>query len=110
MGDADRVRPIFSSRADDPALVGAIEEFVVGLAERIDHLQDAESEGDLGRLARLAGGLAAEAGELGFEPLAAVSRAAGDAAGADKREETRARLVSLTGVAQRVRLGHPGAF
>ena len=110
MGDCERKGPIFSSRAEDPSLVDAIDAFVVAVAERIDHLQDAEREGDLGRLARLATSLADEADAVGFEALGQVARAVGEAARADKADDARAQLVLLTDTARRVRLGHPGNF
>lgn len=110
MGDRERGGPLFSSRAEDPALVDAIEDFVVAVAERIDHLQDAEREGDLLRLARLATALAGDADAVGYEVLGQVARAVSSAAQADKADDARAQLVTLTDVARRVRRGHPGAF
>jgi len=110
MGERARKGPIFSSRADDPSLVDTIDAFVVAVAERIDHLQDAERAGDLGRLARLATALADDANAVGFEALGQVAQAVSEAARADKADDARAQLVILTDTAQRVRLGHPGSF
>ncbi|MDJ0849621.1 MAG: hypothetical protein QNK04_14715 [Myxococcota bacterium] len=110
MGDQRRGHPIFSTRADEPSLADAIERFVVRLAERIDDLQDAEREGDLERLARLAGLLERDADAAGYEPLARAARLVTDSALADKGNDARGQLIELTAVAQRVRLGHPGAF
>ena len=91
-------------------MLEAIERFVVGLAERIDHLQDAERDGDLRRLGSLAHELAEQAGTVGYEPLDRAARLVAESALADKGAELRSQLVELTAVAQRVRLGHPGAF
>lgn len=110
MGDRERKGPIFSSRAEDPALVDSIDAFVVAVAERIDHLQDAERAGDLGRLARLAATLADDANAVGFEALGEVADAVREAARTDKADDARAQLVILTDTARRVRLGHPGSF
>ena len=110
MGDRDPTEPLFSSRAEDPALVEAIEDFVEGLAESIDHLQDAEGEGDLGRLARLARTLARESDEAGYELLGELARSVCMTALAEKTDEARAQLVVLTATARRARMGHPGAF
>ena len=110
MGDRDPTGPLFSSRAEDPALVGAIEDFVEALAERIDHLQDAEREGDFGRVARLARALACESDEAGYEPLGELARAVCMSALAEKTDEARAQLVVLTATARRARQGHTGAF
>ena len=70
MGDRKRERPIFSSHAENPAFIDTIDAFVVGLAERIDHLQDADRQGDLKQLADLAGALHTDSAAAGFEPLA----------------------------------------
>jgi len=110
MGFRDRIRPVFSSRADDPALVEAIEAFVAVLAERIDHLQDAEVQGDHPKLEELAVQLATEAKDVGYEEMARLAATVADAARSEKRDETHASLVELTELSQRVRLGHPGAF
>jgi HPt (histidine-containing phosphotransfer) domain-containing protein len=110
MGDQGRVRPIYSTRAEEPDLVDAIEAFAVGVAERIDHLQDAERQGDLAALARLAGSLADAADAVGYESFAQVARAVEAASRAEKPDDARAQLLELTNLAQRVRLGHPGAF
>ncbi len=110
MGEQGRTRPIFSSRAEDPSLAEAIEGFVVRLAERIDDLQDAERDRELPRLASLADRLALDADAAGYEPLARIARLLADSALADEDAEARGQLVELTAVAQRVRLGHPGAF
>jgi len=106
----EREGPLFSTRAEEPSLVEAIEDFVVGVAERVDHLQDAEGEGDLRRVARLARELATEADAVGYELLGQVARGVCMAAQAEKSEEVRDLLLALTATTHRVRLGHPGAF
>jgi hypothetical protein len=110
MGSGDRPQPIFSERVDDPAWSDAIDSFVLGLAERIDELQDVESRGAFGDVARLAGELAGRAGEVGYGGLAAAARAAEAAARDEKAEGTHARLVEVTELAHRIRLGHRGAL
>ena len=82
----------------------------MALAERIDHLQDAEGEGDFGRVARLARALARESDEVGYEPLGELARGVCMAALAEKTDEARAQIVVLTATARRARMGHPGAF
>ena len=83
---------------------------VLGLAERIDLLQDTDRETDLARLAQLARELAADAEELGYEALAGVAQLVKDAALEEKSDEAHANLVKLTEVAYRIRLGHRGAL
>jgi len=109
MGEPNGLEPIHSSRADDPEAGDAIHAFVVGLAERIDALQDGEIAGDVDTVSGLARDLGALAGVLGFEPLAAsaarlVERC--DEADADGLHKA---VVDVTEIAQRVRQGHRGA-
>ena len=66
----DRPRPIHSALGEDPSLAAAIETFVVGLAERIDELQDCEAQGTLARLAERAAALAGDATRIGYKPIA----------------------------------------
>jgi hypothetical protein len=109
MEDGSATRPLFSSFADDPALVAAIHEFVLGLAERIDALQDAYSRRDFKELARLAGTLASEGVATGFEPLSTCASRI-EATSLDQQlEPTYRALVELTDIARCVRLGHRGA-
>ena len=110
MGNRERISPIFSSRADDRSLDEAIDAFVVGLAERIDHLQDAEQEAGLVRLAGFARDLAADAEALGYEPLTHVAQLLEAAAEEEKSDEAYANLVKLTEIAYRIRMGHRGAL
>jgi hypothetical protein len=110
MGERPERTPIYSTRADDPELAEALESFVVGLMERIDRLQDAYAQDDLKDLAAQAGALVVEAGSLGYASLA-IDAAAVEAAGrAAEPEAARHALVTLTDVAQCVRLGHRGAM
>jgi len=103
-------RPLYSTCAGDPTAEEAIDAFVVGLAERIDALQDAESGGPLEALTAPVAALKDDAGANGFDSLARRSAALeascreGDAPGARKH------LIDLTAIAKRIRLGHRGAF
>jgi hypothetical protein len=103
------LRPLFSSRADDPEAAASIEAFLVGLAERIDALQDAEGRGDFAQIARAVARLGADAHGAGYEGLAGVARELAEAADAEKSDEVHRRLVELTGLSVRVRMGHRGA-
>ncbi len=107
MGDLDR--PIFSSRADDPDLVEVIESFVVGLAERIDHLQDAEARRDVDRLCELARSLSRDASRLGFSQLGSCAGMIEASCLNGESRAVRKSVVEATEVARRIRLGHRGA-
>ena len=107
---AELLKPIYSSRSDDPSVGEAVDRFVIGLAERIDLLQDAEADGDLAQLAVLASGLIVEADAIGFEAFARTARALEAACSDDEPEAARKQLLGLTEIAQRIRLGHKGAI
>ena len=101
--------PIRSTQEDVPELVQAIDRFVIGLAERIDEIQDAELLASHGDVARHAVSLAADADRLGYPGLALVSRNAVSAATDGKRDALQDAVIELTEIAQRVRQGHRGA-
>lgn len=101
---------IFSTRDDDPDLRDEIEAFTVGLAERVDVLQDAEMASNLGGLGPLCASLAADSEKLGFAPLAAAASRVVRACAEDKADAAQEALIELTDVSRRVRLGHRGAF
>jgi hypothetical protein len=109
MMPGERLKPIYSSRGNDPAVSDLVDRFVIGLGERIDELQDLEVEGGFDRIAPLARSLAADALRAGFDELAAVTGALEAASAEQNPEETRKHLVELTGLVHRVRLGHTGA-
>lgn len=106
---SERKPPIRSTVEDVPELVQAIDRFVIGLAERIDSIQDAELQSDHFGLGRLAGQLALDADRLGYPGLATVARNAGAAATDGKRDALQEAVVELTEIGQRVRQGHRGA-
>lgn len=105
----DRPRPIHSALGEDPSQTAVIEAFVIGLAERIDELQDCEAQGTLSRLAERAAALAGDALRIGYKPLAEWAEAVQRAATERNAQDTRKALLELTEVAYRVRLGHRGA-
>jgi hypothetical protein len=109
MGDGSPTRPLFSSFADDPALGAAIHEFVLGLAERIDALQDAYSRRDFKELARLAGTLASDGVAAGYEPVSTCASRIEETSLAQQLEPTYRALLELTDLVRCVRLGHRGA-
>jgi HPt (histidine-containing phosphotransfer) domain-containing protein len=103
------MKPIYSSRSEDPSVGEAVDRFVIGLAERIDQLQDAEVTGELRELISLAGDLRVAADAAGYAALAGVAEALEIACTHDDPKAVRAELIGLTKIAQRIRLGHKGA-
>ena len=104
------LHPIYSPRADDPALSESLDRFVLTLTERVDDLQDAHSAGDASRLSQLALALATEAEPLGYAPLSRLAEVLASAAAEDKMEEARGHVIELTDLSQRIRMGHRGAI
>jgi hypothetical protein len=102
-------KPIFSSRADDPEVSELIDEFMVGLAEQVDCLQDAEANSNLEELGTLTAALANKAEGLGFGVLAAAASDLQSCCHAEQLEQARDALIELTDIAKRVRMGHRGA-
>jgi hypothetical protein len=99
-------KPIFSAYAAHPELEERIDAFVVQLGERIDQLQDVESDGDLALLRELSEKFGAESRELGYEPLAEAAGRVIAACLEQSPEAARKSLADLTEVSQRVRRGH----
>ncbi len=102
--------PILSSRSNEPEVAKQIEDFVVGLAECVDDLQDAEFKGDLEELATTAHVLGTTANELGFDLLAASASDLERCCLSDSVEQVRETLIDLTEIAKRIRKGHRGAI
>ncbi len=109
MGENSKRTPLFSTRANDPDLLDSLDDFVLGLGERIDALQDAEIASDLARMGVLAGELRGAAADHGYEPLADCAADVKTACANGDAEAAHKGLLELTEIAQRVRLGHRGA-
>jgi len=104
-----RLAPIHSLHEDDPELVDSIDDFVVGLGEWIDGLQDAYAAGDLATVALRAAEHARQAGTLGYPGLHDAARAIARAAEGGEAETSRKAIGDLIEIVQRVRLGHRSA-
>ena len=102
-------KPILSSRSDEPGAAEQIETFIVGLAERVDNLQDAEFKGDRKELAAMAHTLGTAAIELGFDLLAASASDLERCCLSDSEEQVRETLIDLTEIAKQIRMGHRGS-
>ena len=101
--------PLVSTRADDPDVEERIDAFVVTLGEAVDHLQDAEAEGDAGRLEKRAHALAEEARACGYPPLEEAARRVATAAREASPEAAHKHVAEVTALAQRIRRGHRSA-
>jgi hypothetical protein len=101
--------PIYSARDEDSEAREEISNFVVGLAERVDLLQDVEGRGNLDPLRALARPLATDAARFGFDLLATLAQQVVDACEKDTPDAAAEGMTELTEIARRVRLGHRGA-
>jgi len=106
---SDPPKPIYSTRGDDPEVGEALDLFVIGLAERIDVLQDAEASGDFTHLGALAGRLATAAENTGFGALATAAHSLESACFSGEPKLAREATFDITEIAQRVRMGHKGS-
>ena len=105
----ERKPPIRSTQEDVPELAEEIDRFVIGLAERIDGIQDAELAESRSELSDLSRMLANDADRLGYPEMAAISKRVAMAAEDAKPDALQDAVIELTDLAQRIRRGHRGA-
>lgn len=105
----ERKPPIRSTQEDEASLAQDLDRFVIGLAERIDSIQDAELAGKFAEVGSLARGLANEAERLGYPDMAMSATSVMAVAGNDQQDALQEAIVELTEIAQRIRQGHRGA-
>jgi hypothetical protein len=105
----ERKPPIRSTQEDVAELAEDIYRFVIGLAERIDSIQDAELADQPEEISKFARGLSSEAERLGYPAMSQSAEAVAQAAEHDEPDALKDTIVELTDLAQRVRRGHRGA-
>ena len=105
----ERKPPIRSTQEDVAELAEEIDRFVIGLAERIDVIQDAELAARSADVAELALVLARDADRLGYPGMAKSAQHVSDCATDDQRDVLLESIVELTEISQRIRQGHRGA-
>ena len=105
----ERKPPIRSTQEDVAELAEELDRFVIGLAERVDAIQDAEIAQSCAAVSDLARTLAQDAERLGYPTMATGARSVAMAAEDAKTESLQEAIVELTDVAQRIRQGHRGA-
>ena len=104
-----RADPIYSKLADDPSLGDAVDAFVVSLAERVDTLQDLDSQANYAELGAQAAELSLDGTKVGFDSLSRIADAVVACASEGDRNDTHKALIELTEIARRIRLGHRGS-
>jgi hypothetical protein len=105
----ERKPPIRSTQEDVVDLAEDIDDFVIGLAERIDAIQDAELASKYAEVVQIVSALAQDATRLGYPGMAQSAQGVADTAEDDQRDELQETIVELTEMAQRIRRGHRGA-
>jgi hypothetical protein len=105
----DRRKPLYSLREDDLDVEDDISDFVIGLAERVDRLQDAQLAGNVDELSRGAAALALRARELGYPPVVEIAEKIHVGCLELQPDAAERALLELTELARQVRLGHRGA-
>lgn len=101
--------PIRSTQEDVAELAEDLDRFVIGLAERIDAIQDAELVEQCADVSQLARALGNDAERLGYPGMAQNAKTVAAAASDLKLDSLQEAIVELTDLAQRIRRGHRGA-
>jgi hypothetical protein len=101
--------PIYSARDDDCEAREKISAFVIGLAERVDLLQDVEGGEQFADLLKHASALALDAENFGFELLAEAALRVAEASQSCQTNGAQDAMIEVTVIARRIRLGHRGA-
>ena len=105
----ERKPPIRSTQEDVAELAEDLDRFVIGLAERVDAIQDAEMAASWSDVAELARTLANDADRLGYPVMAMSCKSVAMAAEDAKTDTLQEAIIDLTDLAQRIRRGHRGA-
>ena len=105
----EKIQPLYSAFENDLELEEELSSFVIGLAEDVDLIQDAENAGALADVGARARRLARRAERFGYRLLTEVASEVVSASDNDKPEIVQAHLRALTHVACRIRRGHRGA-
>lgn len=105
----ERKPAIRSTQEDVAELAEELDRFVIGLAERIDAIQDAELVASWSDVALLARTLANDANRLGYPGMSQSAKDVAMTAEDGKAEPLQDAIVELTDLGQRIRHGHRGA-
>lgn len=104
-----RRTPIYSILSTGSDLDESIHQFVIGLAEQVDLLQDDEQSSDFEGLEERAAVLAGHADRMGYPELARVAQKVADSCSEEMKGAVQKGLVEVTEIARCIRLGHRGS-
>jgi len=106
MAFSKRPIPITSNFSDDPRLQDEIDEFVYGISSRLDHVQEAEIEGDFGLCCKLMSDLAQVAETLGYALLFQKAQVVIKICADEDSEGLLEELCEMMHIVHRIKLGH----
>ncbi len=106
MAKQRKLVPIYSSLPDSTALLEQIDEFIYGISERMDHIQEAEIARDPNLCAKLLIDLEQDGEQLGFEALGAVALRARQLCEPEESFALLEQLQELMEIVQRIKRGH----
>ena len=106
MGKPRRLVPIYTSLPDSSAVLERIDEFVYGISERMDHIQEAEIAKDLPLCAKLLVELGRDGENLGFEILHEAALAAAERCEKNDDYNLLEQLQEVMEIVQRIKRGH----
>jgi hypothetical protein len=102
-------RPVYSILSDCSELEEGIHDFVVGLAEQVDLLQDDEHGSDYEALEERASLLAGQADRMGYPELSRATLKVVEACSEELKDAVQKGLFEVTELARCIRMGHRGA-
>ncbi len=98
--------PIYTTLPDSSALLERIDEFVYGISERMDHIQEAEIAKDLPLCAKLLVELGQDGETLGFLPLQEAALGTAARCEGDDDYDLLEQLREVLEIVQRIKRGH----
>ena len=102
-------RPVYSVLQACSELDESIHEFVVGLAEQVDLLQDDEQNSDFEGLEERAAILSGQAERMGYPELARLTQKVSAFCVGQMKDAVQKGLMEITEMARRIRMGHRGS-
>ena len=102
-------KPIYSTLEEQSEMHEEISDFVVGLAELVDTLQDLHSGEDFGTLVQRSRVLSEQANQLGYPMFAEAAQGVVRSCEADEPESAEQGLLEMSELARRIREAHRGA-
>ena len=101
-----RRRPVYSVLDACSELDESIHQFVIGLAEQVDLLQDDEQNSDFEERALM---LSEQANQMGYPEFSRMMQKVSTACAEQMNDAVQKGLIEITEMARRIRMGHRGS-